>query len=154
MKDDLFFEGDLLLQKMTGKGGWTYAMIPKITKIPNKTSFGWFKVKGKIDEYDIAQHSLMSMKNGEVFLAINANIRKAIKKEEGNHVHVKLFIDSDHFATPAEIMECLAYFPEAKMRYEKLSEFQKKQFIIWIQEAKTSETKDRRIAQMIEKLEE
>lgn len=153
MTDDVFFEGDLVLQKYPGKGGWTYAMIPKTANVPQKTSFGWFKVKGHIDEYYITQHSLMSMKSGEIFLAVNAGIRKIIKKEEGDTVHIKFYVDTDHYVTPEEIAVCLELFPSAKKKYEKLSESQKKQYVNWIQEAKTTETKEQRISQMIAKLE-
>jgi hypothetical protein len=39
-------ENKYLLQKIPGKGGWTYAAIPEVLKSKN-TPFGWVKVKGE-----------------------------------------------------------------------------------------------------------
>ena len=59
-----------LLEKFTGKGAWTYAEIPEISQ--DKTApFGWVKVKGFIDDYELNQHKLLPMGNGKLFLAAN-----------------------------------------------------------------------------------
>lgn len=54
------------LEKFPGKGGWTYAVIPEI--LQNKHSpFGWVKVKGRIDHFEIKNYKLMPMGNGSLF---------------------------------------------------------------------------------------
>jgi hypothetical protein len=71
--------GDYLLQKFPGKGGWTYAAIPEILQ-NKKNPFGWVKVKGSVDGYELKQYKLMPMGEGRLFLPVKAAIRKKIKK--------------------------------------------------------------------------
>jgi len=39
-----------VLKKIPGKGGWTYADLPRVIQNSN-TPFGWVKVKGTIDGF-------------------------------------------------------------------------------------------------------
>ena len=78
-----------LLEKYPGKGGWTYARIPEILQDKN-TPFGWVKVMGSIDGYEIKNYHLMPMGNGQLFLPVKAAIRKKIGKETGDWVQVVL----------------------------------------------------------------
>ncbi len=41
-----------LLEKFSGKGGWTFVRLPEIPTGQN-TPFGWVKVHGTIDRYEI-----------------------------------------------------------------------------------------------------
>jgi hypothetical protein len=62
------------LEKFPGKGGWTFARIPEI--LPDKKAhFGWVKVRGTIDGYEIRKYHLMPMGNGSLFLPVKAEIR-------------------------------------------------------------------------------
>ena len=73
---------DYLLEKFQEKGGWTYAQIPKV--LQNKHSpFGWVRVRGTIDDFEIKNYHLMPLNNGKLFLAVKAGIRKKIKKQAG-----------------------------------------------------------------------
>ena len=54
-----------LLEKYPGKGGWTYAAIPEIKQNKN-APFGWVKVKGSIDDFELKQYKLMPMGNGKI----------------------------------------------------------------------------------------
>jgi len=66
---------EYLLEKFPGKGGWTYVRIPEV--LQNKNSpFGWVKVKGRIDDYEIKNYKLMPMGNGQLFLPVKSDIRK------------------------------------------------------------------------------
>ncbi len=83
-----------LLEKFSGKGGWTYAAIPEI--LPDqKAHFGWIKVKGSIDGYHFKSYKLMPMGNGKLFLPVKAEIRKKIGKNAGDYVDVILFADNE-----------------------------------------------------------
>lgn len=141
-----------LLQKFPGKGGWTYAVIPEIE--PNRNNpFGWFKVRGFIDNFELIQHKLMPMGNGCLFLPVRAEIRKKIRKEAGDYVHVKLYPDESVFILPDEIIDCFKC--ETKDIFENftaLSEGQQKAYIDWVYKAKTEDTKAERIARMMTRL--
>ena len=74
-----------LLEKFPGKGGWTFTRIPEIPQ-DKKAHFGWVKVRGTIDGYEIRKYHLMPMGNGTLFLPVKAEIRKHSKKKEGKFV--------------------------------------------------------------------
>ena len=140
-----------ILQKFPGKGGWTYAAVPEIK--PNKKNpFGWVRVRGFIDDYEIKQYHLMPMGNGHLFLPVKAGIRKKIKKQEGDHVHVQLFLDESAIEIPDDLLECLRDEPKAHQHFFKLSDSEQKQYIDWIYAAKKEETRVERMATAINRL--
>jgi hypothetical protein len=141
-----------LVEKITGKGGWTFVDIPEIPQ-DKKAPFGWVQVRGTIDGYAIKQYKLMPRGDGHLFLPLKADMRKAIKKEEGDWVHVILYADNSPVEIPDELLVCLLESPKAHGFFMSLSDSNQKYYIDWIQEAKRLETKVNRIAKMMERLE-
>lgn len=142
-----------LLKKMAGKGGWTYTEIPQIA--PDKhTPFGWVQVRGTIDGYPLKQYKLMPMGNGMLFLPVKAEIRKKIRKKEGDRVQVILYPDNSPVEIPDEFLMCLLDAPDAHAFFNTLTDSNKKYYIDWIYEAKQLETKVNRMAKAIERLEQ
>lgn len=140
-----------LIQKMQGKGGWSYVVISGIP--PNKKrKFGFVRVSGSIDNYQIEKYNLMPMKAGTLFLPIKAEIRKAIKKKEGDTVHIILYEDNTPLEIPEELTLCLKEEPRALKTFHNLSDAEQKQYLDWIYSAKKEETKIERIAVTINKL--
>jgi hypothetical protein len=139
-----------LLEKYPGKGGWTYAAIPQIRQ-DKKAPFGWVKVKGHIDDYEIKNYRLMPMGNGKLFLPVKAEIRKKIGKKEGDWVKVVLYPDHAPQEIPKELLLCLKDEPTAYKNFMKYSDAEKKYFVEWIYSAKTDETKVKRIATTLDK---
>jgi len=140
-----------LLEKYSGKGGWTYAMIPEV--LQDKTApFGWVKVKGSIDGHEIKQYKLMPMGNGKLFLPVKAEIRKKIGKQEGDYVHVILYADNDPAEIPDDLLLCLQDQPTEYQTFLTYTDGEQKAFIDWIMSSKTEETKVHRIAQTLDKL--
>lgn len=133
-----------LLQKFEGKGGWTYAEIPEIP-MP-KTSFGMMKVKGKIDDYEFSNVRLMPLGNGHLFLAVNSQLRKNIKKQAGDTVNIVLYEDKTPAEIPEELVVCMKYEEGILEKFVAYSDGEKKAFIDWIYSAKTEQTKADRIA--------
>ena len=140
-----------LLEKFPGKGGWTFAKIPEIAQ-DKKAHFGWVKVKGSIDGFMISKYHLMPMGNGYLFLPVKAEIRKKIKKKEGDYVHVILYPDNEPLEIPEEMILCLNEEPQALIFFNSLSESEKKYYILWVYSAKKEETKITRLAKTINKL--
>lgn len=140
-----------LLEKFPGKGGWTFARIPDISQ-DKKAPFGWKKVKGTIDGYEIRKYHLMPMGEGKLFLPVKAEIRKKIKKQEGDLVHILLYPDNEPLETPEEMLICLEDEPKALTFFNSLSESERKFYIQWIYSAKKEETKIDRLAKTINKL--
>lgn len=140
-----------LLEKYAGKGGWTYARIPEIAQDSN-SPFGWVKVKGSIDGYEIKKYHLMPMGNGQLFLPVKAEIRKKIGKKEGDTVHVILYPDTDELEVPHELIMCLHDEPLAYKFFNSISESERKYYINWIYSAKREETRVKRLAKAINRL--
>lgn len=139
------------LEKYYGKGGWTYALIPEVRK--NKDNpFGWVRVSGSIDGYELSKVTLMPNGKGALFLPVKAEIRKAIGKEEGDKVHIILYADNTALETPHELLICLEDEPKALEFFNSLSESERRYYINWIYSAKKQETKDDRMAKTINRL--
>ena len=148
MKDNPIVNKKVKLEKFEGKGGWTFARIPEVE--PDKKSwFNWVRVKGFIDDFEISAYHLMPMGNGQLFLPVKAAIRKKIKKEVGDFITVRLYLDHDPVNIPAELLECLRDDPDAHQHFFKLTESEKKQAIDWIYSAKKDETRITRMAEVL-----
>jgi Domain of unknown function (DUF1905)/Bacteriocin-protection, YdeI or OmpD-Associated len=140
------------LKKFDGKGGWTYTEVPEIPQ-DKRAPFGWVTVCGTIDGFEIKQYKLMPMGNGNLFLPVKAEIRKKIKKEAGDWIHVKLYTDNTPVEIPEEFLVCLLDAPNAYRFFQTLTDSNKKYYIDWILESKKLETKVNRMAKTIERLE-
>ncbi|MGB3077536.1 MAG: YdeI/OmpD-associated family protein [Saprospiraceae bacterium] len=139
------------LEKFPGKGGWTFARVPEILQ-DKKAHFGWVKVKGTIDGFEIKKYHLMPMGDGHLFLPVRAEIRKKIGKKEGDLVHVILFADDEPLEIPEEMLLCLEEEPKALKFFQSISESEQHQYIQWIYSAKKEETKIERMAMAIQRL--
>jgi hypothetical protein len=51
------------------------------------------KVKGKIDDYEYSNVHLMPLGNGNIFIAVKSGIKKKIKKQAGDTLHINLYED-------------------------------------------------------------
>lgn len=151
MEEQPLTDKSYLLEKFPGKGGWTYAAIPEIS--PDKHAhFGWVRVKGSIDGYEIKGYHLMPMGNGLLFLPVRAEIRKKIKKQAGDWVQIILYADNTPQEAPEELVLCLQDEPAAYQAFLKCTDGEQKAVVDWIYSAKTDETKVERIVQTINKL--
>jgi len=139
------------LEKFPGKGGWTFARIPEVLQDKSKP-FGWVKVRGTIDGYEIKKYNLAPMGDGKLFLPVRAEIRKKIHKKEGDTVYVILYPDDEPLEVPEEMMLCLKDEPKALKFFQSLTEAEQKHYIDWIYSAKREDTKVNRLAETINRL--
>lgn len=149
--EELLVNKKYQLEKFPGKGGWTYLIISEIRQ-DIKRKFGMVKVKGRIDDYELLGYNLMPMGTGQLFLPVKAEIRKKIKKEEGDWVTVVLYADHSALDIPEELLDCLKDEPVAYSNFIKLAESAQKEYRDWVYSAKKDETKVARIAKMIDML--
>ena len=151
MKEKPLVNQQYILEKYPGKGGWTYAAIPEV--LQDKSShFGWVRVRGSIDDFEFSNFHLMPMGNGKLFLPVKAEIRKKIKKKEGDWVKIILYADHTPTTIPEELLLCLDDEPKAKQAFLKITDGEKKAIIDWIYSAKKEETKIERIVKAINDL--
>lgn len=139
------------MEKYPGKGGWTYVVLPEVMQ-DKSAPFGWVQVKGTIDGYPIKNYKLMPMGNGKLFLPIKAAIRKVISKTTGDTVHVILYPDNDPLEIPETFLVCLQDEPLAYQHFLVFTEGQKKEYVDWINTAKTDTTKVKRIANAVNRI--
>ena len=132
------------------KTGWTYITIPaKIAqqlKPGNKKSF---RVKGQLDDFKIEKVALIPMGEGDFIMAINAAMRKGIRKQKGAVLKVQITADNSPILPSSELLACMADEPEALKYFNALPQSHRNYFTKWIDSAKTDITKAKRITLVI-----
>lgn len=132
------------------KTGWTYIIIPAdLAEQLNPNSRKSFRVKGKLDDYEIKGISLLPMGGGSYMMALNAAIRKNIHKRKGSMLQVTLEPDKRPVTVPKWILDCLEDEPKAIRHFNTLAKSHQQYFVKWIESAKTDETKTKRMAMTV-----
>ena len=137
--------------KMGEKTGWTYVFIPfDVAEKINPKVKKSYRVKGKIDSTPIKQMALIPVGNGDFIIPLKADLRKKIKKQKGEKVKLVLELDASEFKISSDFLECLKDDKSAEKFFKALTPGHQKYYSKWIDEAKTIETKSKRIAQALE----
>lgn len=129
------------------KTGWSYIEISKAQA--HKLNPGCnvsFRVKGNLDNYLFERVALMPMGDGSFIMPINGKIRKAIQKHPGNTLRVTMALDKRERKLSQDLMVCLSEDPEALVFFNSLPKYHQNYFSVWIEGAKTTQTKTKRIA--------
>jgi len=136
--------------KQGEKTGWTYIEISaqqaKKLKPGTKVSF---RVKGTLDSFKIKQIALLPMGEGNFIMPLNAAMRRGIGKKLGDKLKVSLEADDSEFTLSKDFMDCLRDDPVAHDFFQTLSGSHQKYFSKWIDSAKTSLTKTKRIVMAV-----
>src|ERR1700761_4885291 len=133
------------------KTGWTYIEIPadiaQQLKPGNKKSF---RVKGMLDALPVNGMALMPMGGGNFIMALKAEVRKGVHKRAGAMLQVRLEADNDFKGEmPNDLQECFDFEPEAYEFFNSLAKSHREYFIRWINDAKTNETRAKRIVNTV-----
>ena len=87
----LIDEQELKLEYRKGFGAWTYHLrIPGTAEIEGR--WGYMKVSGTIDDYEVKDLNLAPRKNEDKIISINRKIREAIGKGAGDTARVTLHL--------------------------------------------------------------
>jgi hypothetical protein len=145
------------------KTGWTFIVIPnEVSEAIRPGQRTSYRVKGTLDTYPIQQVALLPMGQhnkwsrgdedwiGAFIMPINAAMRKALGKEAGATLSVRLEADDSPLVNSEDLMACLADAPKALAFFETLTPGHQRYYSRWIDEAKTVETKSKRISQAIQ----
>ena len=111
-------------------------------------------VKGTINGFPF-RSSLMNMGTGHM-MAVNAQLRAGANCKGGDTVDIVMELDQDErkVEVPAPLKKIIASDPKAKESWSKLSFTHQKEWMRAIEDAKKPETREKRIAAMMDVLRE
>jgi hypothetical protein len=132
------------------KTGWRYIEISK--QQAEKINPGCkvsFRIKGKLDNHVVEKTALLPMGDGNFILPLNADIRKATAKKEGDLIKVQLDHDKRELTPSADFIQCLKDESAAFDFFKTLPKSHQTYFSKWIDSAKTMNTKAKRITMAV-----
>jgi len=103
-----------------------------------------------------AYRSTVATMDGEFMLPVSAEVREKAGVKAGDEVDVDVELDTEprQVDLPTDFAEVLAGDPEARRFFDGLSYSQKRWFVLGIEDAKTLETRQRRIDKAVGMLHE
>ena len=135
-----------------GEGGAFVAVPFDVEK-----AFGKKRVKVKASiAGEPYRGSLVRMGTDCHILGIRKDIRQKIGKTIGDEIEIEIEEDTEPRVAdlPADVSLALENHPAAKAFFLKLSYTHQKEYIQWIEEARTGQTRQKRLTQMLAQLTE
>jgi hypothetical protein len=139
--------------KLLGQAGSEVAALkPPFDVVAVFQRKGRVPVKGTIDGFAF-RSSLMNMGDGHM-MVVNAQLRAGAQCKAGDTVTVLMELDEDKrtVEVPAFLKKIIHQDPKAKESWSKLSFTHQKEYVKAIEDAKRPETRDKRIAAMMNAL--
>lgn len=142
------FAGILVCEQV---GAWTYVPVPD--EVALRLGEGArVPVSGTVNGAPLTG-SIMTGPDGR-YLVVNRSVRDAAGVAAGDRVRV--VVDRDRaertVEAPDDLAAALAADSTASDYFDKLSYSRRKEYVTWIEGAKREETRQRRIAQAVERL--
>ena len=116
---------------------------------------GHIKVKVKFDGHPY-RGLIANMGTGCHMLILRKDVRAAIGKNPGDYVDVEVQEDTEEriVDVPDDLKKALQKNKKASSFYETLSYTNRKEYAVWISSAKKEETRERRLKETIQKLQD
>lgn len=143
------YQFDGQLKKGINRQGWTYIDVPAEISIKFKKT-GRIPVSGSVDNVKF-RTSVLPKGDGTFYFFVSIPLRQSIGKKAGDYVTVLIEEDTKPriVNVPKDIFEALSTSDLALATFNKFSYSHKKELIEWINEAKRTETRQRRIAKAV-----
>lgn len=137
--------------EMGEKTGWTYVFIPfDIANQIKPDCRKSFRVKGHLDQVVIEGLSLVPMGEGNFIIALNAALRKKLRKEKGAVLELSLAEDTTFkIEMPEDLEICLSDEPHLMQNFLKQPKSHQNYFINWLNTAKTEATRTKRMVKIV-----
>ncbi len=134
------------------KTGWSYVFVPEeIAQQIKPNDRRGMRVRGEIDQVPIQGKSLIPMGGGDFILALDAKLRKQLRKEEGNVVNLSLEHDIDFkIEMPEDLEVCLAQEDGLLEHFLSYTKAHQNYFINWLNTAKTETTRTKRLVMIVD----
>jgi Bacteriocin-protection, YdeI or OmpD-Associated/Domain of unknown function (DUF1905) len=134
----------------SGRGGGRWIEIP----FDAKAEFGEARapVAGTVNGAEF--RARLSVYGGRTYLGLRKEIREAAAIDVGDQVEVTIARDDAprEVAVPDELARALAADPDAKEVFDGLAFTHRKEYAVWIAEAKREETRARRVEKALQML--
>ena len=133
------------------KTGWSYVHLPQeIADQIKPNSRKGFRIKGFLDELAVNGLSATPVKDDGFIIPLNKNLRKALRKEEGAVIELRLAFDADFKIEMPEILEvCLAQEEGLLEYFLSQPKSHQNYFINWLNTAKTEPTLTKRLVMLV-----
>lgn len=111
-----------------------------------------FPVRATVNGY--SWRTTVARMGGEFLVGLNRDVRRAAAVEIGDTVEARIELDTEprEVDLPEALGSALAADAAARSGFDALSFTHRKEYARWIAEAKREETRDRRVAQAVERL--
>jgi hypothetical protein len=139
--------------KLFGQSGSEVAALkPPFDVVAVFERKGRVPVKGTINRFPF-RNSLMNMGDGHM-MVVNAQLRAGAQCKAGDTVTVVMELDEDErtVEVPAYLKKIIDRDPKARESWSKLSFTYRKEYVQEIEGAKKKETREKRIARMMDAL--
>jgi hypothetical protein len=94
--------------------------------------------------------------DGVGHIVVNRAVKAATGVDAGDRVRVRMELDTEprKVAVPQDLADALAADPDAKKAFASMSFTHRREYVDWVEEAKRSETRTRRIASTVARVRE
>lgn len=143
------FKARLVRQAAAAKNG--PPMRVEVPKAVNKKLRGMSKVEGTMNGHPF-RAALEAGTSGGWWLKVNEAMRRGAKAEAGDTVQLAILAPEPAPKIPADLRAAFTASPEAKAFWEELTTMGRRDWVRWIEGAKQSETRARRVRRTVEQL--
>lgn len=142
-----------MLERGDQRLGWTIVRIPFDAAKVWATTKGLLKVKGEINSFGF-RTSLFPTGDGHHVLLVNERMQAGGKAKLGDTAKFRLEPDTEErtVTLPAELVSALSEERALRRWYDQLNYSTRKEIANWINGVKSAEARERRAAQMTERL--
>lgn len=142
-----------VLEKLTGKGAWSYVEFPHDVKALYGTRAA-VRMKGTYNGIPM-DRALLPNKSGYHLIIFSTEMRRKAKLKHGDPVRIEIWRNEkpDELVIPEELAETLDFFPEMKEAWDELTTGMRRGMCIWVGSGKTVETRAKRVAELLRRFE-
>lgn len=152
-KKDGVIRFDAVLEKASGRFGWTYVDFPRdVKKLFGKK--GTVRVKGTVNGVPM-DRALMPTARGVHVIVLGVDLRRKAKVKVGDQARFEVWLNTrpDEIELPEELSETLDFLPDFKRGWERIKPGMKRSILIWVNSGKTVPTRAKRVAEILRRFE-
>jgi len=136
-------------EKNGEKTGWTFIHLPLEIASSISSDKRSFRLKGKMDNFTFKQVAAVPIGGGDFIIPINAEMRKATGKKDGDTLLLQMELDASEKQISDDLLNTLATDEEAHSHFLSLPRGHQQYYSNWVESAKTLPTKSDRLAKCL-----